>query len=61
MTSYWDATISQPGLSVSAHNVSYNGRVDHGQSVTFGFVAASIPPPTVPFPINVDFMPLGMC
>jgi cellulase/cellobiase CelA1 len=58
ITSYWDVTISQPGSSVSAHNVSYNGRVDHGRSATFGFVAASVAPPTVPFPINVGFTPV---
>ncbi|MFF5502363.1 cellulose binding domain-containing protein [Streptomyces roseolus] len=45
----WNARVAQTGTTVTATNLSYNGAVPVGGSVTFGFNAswtASNPPPT---------------
>lgn len=37
VTSAWSATVSQNGSSVTAANVSYDGAIAPGASVSFGF------------------------
>jgi chitin-binding protein len=36
-TSSWNATVSSSGSQVTAANLSYNGRLNAGQSTSFGF------------------------
>jgi chitin-binding protein len=37
VTSYWNATLTTSGSTVTASNASYNGRVNAGGSTSFGF------------------------
>lgn len=39
ITNFWNATITQSGQGVNAVNVSYDGTIAPGQSVSFGFQA----------------------
>jgi lytic cellulose monooxygenase (C4-dehydrogenating) len=40
ITNSWNATVTASGASVTATNVSYNGRLNAGQSTSFGFNGA---------------------
>jgi mannan endo-1,4-beta-mannosidase len=44
----WNATVSSTGASVTARNVSYNGRLDAGASASFGFLGSWNGANTVP-------------
>ncbi|EEP74239.1 secreted beta-mannosidase [Micromonospora sp. ATCC 39149] len=44
----WNATVTSSGSSVTATNVSYNGRLGTGASTSFGFIGSSTGTPTVP-------------
>ncbi|MFC8851327.1 MULTISPECIES: cellulase family glycosylhydrolase [unclassified Micromonospora] len=44
----WNATVTSSGSSVTATNVSYNGRLGAGASTSFGFIGSSTGTPTVP-------------
>jgi len=40
ISSFWDAVITRSGNHITATNASYNGQLNAGASVTFGFIAA---------------------
>jgi lysophospholipase L1-like esterase len=40
VTQAWNATVTQNGATVTAHNVSYNGGLAPGASTSFGFLAS---------------------
>ncbi|GGN61208.1 hypothetical protein GCM10010112_18070 [Actinoplanes lobatus] len=44
----WNATVTQPGATVTARNADWNGRVAAGGTATFGFLASSSGTNTTP-------------
>ena len=48
VSSAWNATVTSSGSSVTATNASYNGRLNAGQSTSFGFIGAKQSANSVP-------------
>ncbi|WP_373873127.1 cellulose binding domain-containing protein [Actinoplanes italicus] len=54
VTNAWNATVTQSGTAVTARNVSWNGTLASGASVTFGFQATYSGTNTRPTDFSLD-------